>query len=483
MVLVLLAASAWAGSDEKAREHLEKYLELRTKDDYTKACRFSIRELGKYDCPTARKALLRILKSTRRTDERVVCIYSLARVADVATLRATYAWLGRKADDALLMAWADAMSRAKPALHDWLATEALKSAPPRLLAATAEALVVLRMPDAADRLLELFETNQVELAAACTRALAALDDERVFGRAVKHADWRVRQALADQPPQEHWEALAKDPATAVRRALARGLGRTKSDDAVGLLATMLEQEPRLRTRHAAKTALTAIVGRDLGWDPTPWRRWLKEQAGEPAAKQRTFARYYGFSVISDRVIFLVDVSGSMIRPTGASTNRIQVAQQQLTRVLRGLPKGTLFNILVYSSRVHTWSKKELPADEANVRKAIAWAQRRMANPDGDTYTLPALERAFARNPEFDTLFFLSDGNPTHGRYVCPEGVLASVRAMNRYRRATIHTIALTLEGLYRGPMSGERSHLMKEFMSKLATQNEGRYQLVTRPPK
>jgi hypothetical protein len=269
----------------------------------------------------------------------------------------------------------------------------------------------------------------------------------------------------------------------VRRALARGLGRTKRSDAVGVLATMLEQEPRLRTRHEANTALTTIVGKDFGWDPTPWRRWLKEQAGEPVARQQTFARYYGFSVYSDRVIFLIDVSGSMNRPYDRETNRIRVAQQQLTQVLGGLPKGTLFNILVYSRRVHAWSKKELPADERNIREATAWARRRMAKPHGDTATLPSLERAFARNPEFDTLFFLSDGNPSHGRYVCPEGVLASVRALNRYRRAAIHTIALTLEGLYRGrSMSGERSHLMKSFMAKLAAQNEGRYQLVTRAP-
>ena len=483
-MLVLLAASVCAGPDEKAREHLDKYLELRTKKDYTKACLYNIRELGKHECPTARKALLRILRSTRRADERVVCIYSVARVADVETLRTTYAWLEKKADDALLMAWADAMGRAKPALHDWLATEALQSAQPRLLATTAEALAIVRTPAAADRLVELFETKEVELAAACARALAALDDGRVLDRAVRHADWRVRQAVADYPPSKHWEALARDPATAVRRALARALGRTKRAAAVGLLAAMLEQEPRLRTRHAAKTALTAIVGKDLGWDPTPWRRWSKEQAGEPSAERRTFARYYGFSVFSDRVIFLVDISGSMIRPTGRSTNRIQVAQQQLARVLGGLPKGTLFNILVYSSRVHAWSKKELPADEATIGKAIAWARRRMATPDGDTATLPSLERAFARNPEFDTLFFLSDGNPSNGDYVSPEGVLASARAMNRYRRAAVHTIALTLERLYLGRrMSGERPRLIKEFMAKLAAQNEGRYLLVTRPPK
>ncbi len=94
-----------------------------------------------------------------------------------------------------------------------------------------------------------------------------------------------------------------------------------------------------------------------------------------------------------------------------------------------------------------------------------------------------LKRAFTKNPQFDTLFLLSDGNPTDGAYQSPEGVVAAVAVLNRFRRATIHTITLTLEDLYRGSMSGERMNLIYALMGDLAARNEGRTETVKRPPK
>ena len=113
-------------------------------------------------------------------------------------------------------------------------------------------------------------------------------------------------------------------------------------------------------------------------------------------------------------------------------------------------------------------------------------EKHFEKPDGDTYTLDALETAFERNPEFDTLYLLSDGNPSHGKYKSPEGVRARVRVMNRYRRAAIHTIALTLEGVDPGRIiSAERRRLgtMKAFMKQLALDHNGTWRVITRPPK
>ena len=55
--------------------------------------------------------------------------------------------------------------------------------------------------------------------------------------------------------------------------------------------------------------------------------------------------------------------------------------------------------------------------------------------------------------------------------------------LNRFRRATIHTITLTLENLYRGKITGERMHLMYALMQDLAARNEGRSEIVKQPPK
>ena len=202
------------------------------------------------------------------------------------------------------------------------------------------------------------------------------------------------------------------------------------------------------------------------------------------ARTYTFARYYGMSVHSDRVVFIVDVSGSMNWPWRRDPKRIEIARRQLTRVLKEMNRKTLFNLIVYSNKVRLWQKKEVEARPTNVAKALKWVDRTLVKPEGDTHTHDALKAAFSRNPEFDTIYLLSDGNPSDGDHVCPEGILAQVRVWNRHRRAAIHTIGLTLENLDRGmPIIAERPREMKAFMKDLARFTGGECRIVTNLPK
>ena len=108
----------------------------------------------------------------------------------------------------------------------------------------------------------------------------------------------------------------------------------------------------------------------------------------------------------------------------------------------------------------------------------------LAKPSGDTHTFRALEKAFERNPQFDTIYFLSDGNPSDGDYISPEGIVYSVRAWNRYRRARINTIALTLENVDRGHPNEPTNSLvrMKELMRELARTTGGETTVVIAAP-
>ena len=63
--------------------------------------------------------------------------------------------------------------------------------------------------------------------------------------------------------------------------------------------------------------------------------------------------------------------------------------------------------------------------------------------------------------EVDTIYFLSDGIPSVGALVDTDDILKAIREWNRFRRVTIHTLAI-----------GE---FQKDFMGKLASQNGGKF--------
>jgi len=252
------------------------------------------------------------------------------------------------------------------------------------------------------------------------------------------------------------------------------------------LIELLAQDPRLRTRETARQALKKLAGRDFGHDAPAWREWWKTRAdgaGGDAERKITFAQYYGMSIVSDRVLFLVDVSGSMTWPWRKDPKRIDVARRELRRVIQELKPESLFNVILFSTKVRAWQSSEVPADARHVEAALSWVERCVRDPEGDTFTYDALEEAFAKNPQFDTICLLTDGQPSDGAYASPEGILACVKVWNRYRGAVVHTIGLTLEDVDRGmPNLSEDLPRMKAFVKELAANTGGDCRIVLQAP-
>ncbi len=84
-----------------------------------------------------------------------------------------------------------------------------------------------------------------------------------------------------------------------------------------------------------------------------------------------------------------------------------------------------------------------------------------------TASYDALETAFSFDAE--AIFFLSDGEPTSGKYVAPADIVSVISTGNRSRRESIYTIGIA-PGLPDGPMEW--------FMKTLAEQNLGLYRRV-----
>ncbi len=110
--------------------------------------------------------------------------------------------------------------------------------------------------------------------------------------------------------------------------------------------------------------------------------------------------FFGFSADSERVVFIVDVSGSM------HGRRIRRAQTELRHTLESLKPTQKFYIVFFSDGALPMPATALlPATSENVSLAWQWVQQ--AQCGGGTNPLPALLLALDLKP--DTIYLLTDG--------------------------------------------------------------------------
>lgn len=291
-----------------------------------------------------------------------------------------------------------------------------------------------------------------------------------MGAAIALGHLRTPEAI------EALHGLVQDDAWSVRVEALRVVGEIRRAESLPLLVERLELESG-RMREDVAAALRKLTGLDLGDGPARWRSWWDAEGAtyalpspeeiaaleaERRAREAQFdsrAGFYGIPVTSERVAFLLDVSGSMIeraepRPgrssarPGGDTTRLDVAKEELELAVKELPEDCFFNLLFFETAVHAFSE-ELVRLERSVRpRAIryvrdAWAQ-------GATAVYPALEMAFA-DPVVDTIYVLSDGHPTEGEVTDPDEILARVRVWNAARHVRIHGVSVGRESpLLRG---------------------------------
>ncbi len=492
-----------ASVDTVAKRRQDDFEELQKKDTAPAALQRHeiLRGLAFAPCNTAKRFLLGLVKKPSAPgDERALALQSLLHMADDSALEAVLATLAREKDPTLWQVFSESLGGARSdTVRAWLQGPALSSRDAEALGAALDACASRPDPTAAERLEALFAKHaktpgSPELASRALRALAAAKGAAALPtllEAARHPDPRVRLVPADllpgvEPFAPEVEAavrgLLADESATVRQAAAARVGAARRAGLAASLVPMLA-DPRPRPRRAAATALEQATGQHLGDDPKAWAAWLaKQDPGKPEVL--TVPTYHGFSVRTDRVVFLVDASSSMTWPWRKSPHRIDVARSELASVLRQLTPETLFNVLVYANKVSWFRKAEAPATAETVAEALRWAEKALAEPAGDTHLFEALDAAFAVDPQFDTLFLLTDGNPTNGRYWTTPNLLASVRAWNRHRRAAIHTIGLSLSSEDPGmPNLSEDLKVMSALLSALASATGGEYREIVSAPK
>ncbi len=172
--------------------------------------------------------------------------------------------------------------------------------------------------------------------------------------------------------------------------------------------------------------------------------------------------YYDIPLVSSRVAFLIDHSGSMTARIGTDKKftRLDAAKEQLTRVLQALPKNYSCNLIVYDTAVQAVWETMRSVDGDN-REELLSRVKALA-PGGGTNIFDALEKAF-QDPGVDTIYLLTDGEPSAGRLVAVDDIVDEVRRWNRQRQIVIHCIGLGIDS---------------QLLKRLAQESGGSYKYV-----
>lgn len=214
--------------------------------------------------------------------------------------------------------------------------------------------------------------------------------------------------------------LATDPSVSVRINCARSLAALKTASAARELVALLERESVLRSKWLCVDHLRALSGLSHRLDPRPWRAWadalpdgaLAEPAASKADDAPATSAFAGLPILSERVLFLIDLSGSMWDKNSAGRTRKDVVAAELERALRSLSPQVRFNVAVYTARPVAWKDKLAPASPKAIEEALEFFAKRSDRGPGDFWG--AFEFAL-NDAELDTVIVLTDGAPSGGQ--------------------------------------------------------------------
>lgn len=301
---------------------------------------------------------------------------------------------------------------------------------------------------------------------------AALTDADEGVRAVARLEMRF---VAREEASAGLAAGAADPSWRVRAQIVDDAAWIRDAQAIDALVKLVG-DPVQRVAASAHRVLQLLTGKELGRDADLWRAWWEQNraAWKPphgrlaelegrnaAAPGKTSATYHGVEVASAGVAFVLDFSGSMRDPMSKTDARPrwEVAREELTRCLAALPDGTLANVHLF--QVETKSAfASAAALSAKTRGQIEGLLRQSPAERGNL--LDAMLTAL-RDDRIDTVFLLSDGAPSDGEMVDKSRVQAAIRALNRRRKAVVHTIAV-----------GSKNAAERGFMEGVAREGGGR---------
>ena len=206
--------------------------------------------------------------------------------------------------------------------------------------------------------------------------------------------------------------------------LVREKEQARADTAKRL--TDLGEQMTVLTKEKTSTAAMVDRLKDLEAQVRDSRTQIIDMQGQKARladkletiQREADNRFAGIAMTGKRVVFLVDMSGSMelVDDKTPAPGKWNTVRDTVCRVMRSLPELEKFQVIVFSSKAGylldgtDWIAFEKEKSIARVHEAITKVQ-----PKGDTNLFSAFEEAFRyREKGLDTIYLFSDGLPTSG---------------------------------------------------------------------
>lgn len=469
--------------------------------------------------PPIQEALVLALGKLENADAIGWLSGTFLKTARKPLARANALWalrlLGKRADVATLLEAlgdSDATVRARAALALGRATDpasaaalgkSLKDADPEVRREAARALGAGRFAEGFEPLRQALADSSLAVGLQALRGLPRIDASRaktILEPRIKDAKWEVRltalEAWAESLPEETLEPAIQalgDSAWQVRVSAIAILGKLRTKEILQPLIDQLGQE-KGRLRLDIVLVLQDVTGKQIGFSYQDWKIWWEANKDnfEVPAKSRsakakpgadpTVALFFDIPLLSDRLIFLIDFSGSMKHeappnpgetapqgPGEEGRRKIDIALGELERAIGKFPPERKFNIILVSTEATQMKARQVfpklsAATPQNQKQAIqkvrsTWKRLEdIRRGRGDVYD--AILEAFG-DQEVDTLVVLSDGVPTYGKFVELPTFLENLGQENQTRKIAIHTV-----------LTGEKGTDIK-FMQELAESTGG----------
>jgi len=203
-------------------------------------------------------------------------------------------------------------------------------------------------------------------------------------------------------------------------------------------------------------------------------------------------RFAGIAMTGQRVVFLVDISGSMklLDEKTPDANKWPTVVETVGKVMRSLPSLDQFQVVIFSRTArHLFDTKEwIPyRGEASVKQVTDALTDTLVGSDTNLYT--AFDLAFKfRDTGLDTVYLFSDGLPTSGPGLTAEqdkyfNDNQRVDALAKYLRTTLKTTWNTARTKVKINSIGffYESPEVGAFLWALSRENDGSFVGMSKP--
>lgn len=411
----------------------------------------------------------------------------------------------------------------------------------------ADKLVGMGSQDAAEVMFELAshrnaEKISYEIFQVLLKALAAMDAQECIDYYLKAFSGRnlyarvVAVDMATLMTGDKGVPLIlkglEDKNNSVLQAALKATLKAKPKDAVPVLIDIYTEWSKKKVKDSVfydiKNTLVQLTHENMKL-PQEWEKWwnANKRSFDPKkldAKGRTARNpelggdddpdFFGVPISSKNAVFVIDVSGSMVlvqkddipgltgvsgadqttvvrKPKEKMTpenerlakywSRIWMAKRHLIKVLLGLQTPTKFNVIAFQSKAVPMNKRSMPVSGSRKKKAALWVKNLQTR--GNTATLDAIKAAFESDRAVNTIYFLSDGEPSKDGKVKDdtEGILKEVLQLNRFRKIKIHTFGFDPKNM--AGMASPDLLKAETFLKSLAKQTGGTYTSMKVDPK